>query len=165
MEQLMQDKTRRELLFKEIDLVQKIIDRVANNSFLIKGWATTLIVASLLLSGTSYYHFAAFLPWLVFWYLDAFFLHTEKLYRALYNWLVENRPKSNEFPLDLDPESLKKRFPEVKTTKRLMFSKTLLAFYGLLFVIILVVIIVDLILPQKALSTTPAQLSWGFAGS
>jgi hypothetical protein len=157
MEQLMKDKDRRELLFKEIDLVQQVINRMANNSFLIKGWAITLIVASLLLSGTSYYHFAAFLPWLAFWYLDAFFLHIEQLYRALYNWLVENRPKSNDFPLDLDPKNLKKRFPEVKSAKRVMFSKTLFAFYGLLFVIIIVVIIVDLILPQKALSTTIAS--------
>ena len=36
-------------LLKEIDVIQDIIKRLANNSFMIKGWALTLIVATLLL--------------------------------------------------------------------------------------------------------------------
>ena len=30
-----------EILFKEIDLIQEIVKRLASNSFLIKGWAVT----------------------------------------------------------------------------------------------------------------------------
>ena len=154
MEKLAQDKDLREILFKEIDLVQNVINRMSSNSFLVKGWAITLIVASLLFvsSAPFYYHFVTFLPLIAFWFLDAFFLHTEKLYRALYDWLIKNRAMSNDFLLDLNTQNLKKRFPKVKSAERLMFSKTLFTFYGLLLLIILAVVIADLLaMTQKNL--------------
>lgn len=145
-----EDKDRREFLFKEIDLIQKVIGRMGNNSFLIKGWGTTLIVASLLLSDTVYYHFVAFLPLIVFWYLDSYFLRIEKLYRNLYNWLIVNRMKGSEFLLDMDSKSLEKRFgKDTAKLRRVMFSKTLFAFYGLLLVIIIIFLLVDFLLSQR----------------
>jgi hypothetical protein len=66
-----------DVLHKEIDLIQACINRMARNSFVIKGWVITLAAALL-----------ALLPELVnpravciivllvtfcFWYLDAFF--------------------------------------------------------------------------------------------
>lgn len=145
----MDDNTLREYLLKEVEIVQDVISRMGNNSFLIKGWAVTLIVASLLIIGTSYHHFVALLPWLVFWYLDAYFLRTERLYRKLYEWLVKNRVTSNEFLLDMDRTSLERRFgKEVLCTSQMMFSKTLIVFYGLLLIIIIFSIYVDLFVQQ-----------------
>jgi len=135
----------RQYLLKETEIAQDIISRMASNSFLIKGWTVTLVVASLLITGTSYHHYVAFLPWLIFWYYDAYFLRMEKLYRKLYGWLVKNRPNNDEFLLDMDKASLEKRFGrEVPCTLQVMFSKTLVAFYGLLLIIIIVSIYVDL---------------------
>jgi len=41
---------KKEILHKEIDLVQNVINRMANNSFLLKGWLITLIVGVLALT-------------------------------------------------------------------------------------------------------------------
>jgi hypothetical protein len=141
----MEKDTLREFLFKEVELTQDIINRMGSNSFLIKGFAITIVAASLLFSEVSYYHFVALLPWLMFWYLDTYFLRLEKLYRKLYDWLIANRLKSEEFLLDMNSKNLEKRFGK-ESFSSVMFSKTLLAFYGLLFIIIISTVVADLIL-------------------
>jgi len=134
----------REYLFKETEIVQDVISRLAGNSFLIKGWAVTLVVASLLLRGTSYHHFVAFIPLIIFWYYDTYFLRLERLYRKLYDWLVENRLKNNQYLLDVSKDRLEKRFGnEVPCKLQLAFSTTLIVFYGFLFLIIIASIIID----------------------
>lgn len=148
----MDKKTLREYLFEETEIVQGIISRMANNQFYIKGWAITLIVASLLLKGNLYHYFVAFLPWLVFWVYDSYFLRLEKLYRIHYTWLINNRLESDEYLLDVDrnrledalKERLKEKFrEEVPCTTQIMFSKAVLPFYFLLLAIILVTVSVE----------------------
>ena len=140
----MDEKVLREYFFKEAEFVQDIISRMANNSFLIKGWSVTLVVASLLFKGIFYHHFVALVPWFIFWLLDAYFLRLERLYRRLYGWLVNNRLSTNEFLLDMDKDRLEERFGnELPCTYQVMFSKVLVAFYGFLFFIILCAILVD----------------------
>ncbi len=135
-------------LFEEVKLIQGVINRMANNSFLIKGWAITLVVATFLFRGSSNYYFVAFLPWLLFWYLDGFFLRQERLYRNLYDWVVMNRKKSKEYLLDLSCAEM--RFGgQVDSIPRIMFSKTLLAFYGLLLLLIIIAILVNFFFPQS----------------
>jgi hypothetical protein len=51
-----------EVQFREINLIQDIIKRMANNSFLIKGWAVTLVVITMLLRGTDVQILIAFIP-------------------------------------------------------------------------------------------------------
>ncbi|MBW8004043.1 MAG: hypothetical protein FVQ80_18960 [Planctomycetes bacterium] len=76
----------KEYMLKEIEIIQDIIKRMAFNSLMIKGWAITLVVVSLLLKGTDKYQiWIAFIPLLVFWFLDAYFLWQERLYRELYD--------------------------------------------------------------------------------
>ena len=78
-------------LFKEIDIIQDLIRRMAFNSFLIKGWAVTLVVITLLLKGgadTAAMVFLPYLPLIAFWFLDAYFLRQERLYRKLYDWVT-----------------------------------------------------------------------------
>jgi hypothetical protein len=141
----MDDKVLREFLLKEVEITQDVINRMGTNSFLIKGWVIILVVASLLIGGTSYYHYVAFLPWLMFWYLDAYFLRLEKLYRTLYDWQIKNRETNKEFLLDMERSSLEKRFgKETPSLTRVMFSVTLLVFYGLLLVVIIASIFADL---------------------
>ena len=133
--------TKEEILHKEIDLIQSVITRMANNSFLLKGWIVSLIAVLLALtkdtivaSQLSYFNLILFLPVIVFWYLDAFFLHKEKCYRKLYEWVVENRITSTEHLYSLDY----KRFEsKVKSILSIMFSETLLPFYGLIVVILI----------------------------
>ncbi len=69
----------KEYMLKEIDIIQDIIKRMAFNSFIIKGWAITLVAVTLLLKGTEKYQvLLAFIPLLVFWFLDAYFFAAGK---------------------------------------------------------------------------------------
>jgi len=68
-----------EIVHKEIDLIQGCINRMAHNSFLIKGWALTIITVVLALTEKNidpiYLCLVIFIPLISFWYLDAFSLH------------------------------------------------------------------------------------------
>jgi hypothetical protein len=138
----------KEILHKEIDLIQSIISRLANNSFLIKGWVITIIVGVLALSnGTIIVSDVKFLPVVLliplisFWYLDAFFLHKERMYRKLYNWVINNRMYSDEHLYSLNYKRLQESGDGIFNA---FFSLTLLCFYGLLFILLFWLIWINL---------------------
>lgn len=112
---------------REFELIQEVVDRQANNSFRIKGWTVTLVVVALIFRTNDFQLFGAFLPLLVFWALDAYFLRQERLYRMLYDWVRVNRTKNDDHWFDLDASRFEDRVDGVPRT---MFSHTLLAFYG-----------------------------------
>ena len=116
----------KEYMLKEVDIIQEIIRRMAFNSFMIKGWAITLVVVALLLKGTEYQVWIAFIPLLVFWFLDAYFLWQERMYRKLYEWVIKNRLKTDEYLFDMNAYRFK---DEVQSRFRIMFSITLGWFY------------------------------------
>jgi len=130
---------REKLMIEELKIIQDIIKRMAFNSFLIKGWAITLVVVTLLLKGGGFQAFIAFIPLLVFWYLDAYFLWLERLYRRLYDWVRENRLKTDEYLFDMDY----RRFIKDEQSKiRIMFSITLGWFYGSIFILTLLYVLI-----------------------
>lgn len=135
----MNDDIRYKCLLDESKIVQDIISRMANNQFLIRGWAVTLVVASLLLKGVYYHYLVALIPWAIFWVYDAYFLRLEKLYRELYDWLIANRLKTDEFLLDVSRKNVEERVgKKAPCLIQVIFSKILLTFYGVLFIIIVV---------------------------
>lgn len=72
---------------KHMEMIQAVIARAAGNSFLIKGWALTLTGAFLgfgVNKSSPGLAAAAFLPILVFWLLDTYYLRMERLFRELY---------------------------------------------------------------------------------
>jgi hypothetical protein len=132
----------REYMLKEIDIVQDIIKRMAFNSFMIKGWAITLVVVTLLLKGAEYQVWIAFIPLLVFWFLDAYFLWQERMYRKLYDWVINNRLKTDEYLFDMNAYRFK---DEVQSRLRIMLSITLGWFYGSIAILIIIYALVVLI--------------------
>lgn len=136
-----------EELHKEIDLIQNCIQRMSNNSFLIKGWLITIIAGVVTLShenmNVSIFLILVFAT-IIFWGLDAFFLRTEKKYRKMYTWMLEQRKlDSRELQYDLEP----KRFDnQVESVLKLMFSPTLAGFY--LCVLIAVIFVTVCLLPS-----------------
>lgn len=129
----------KEFFLKEIDLIQNIINRMANNSFLIKGWTITLVVVSMLLGTNPLHKFLSLIPLVTFWYLDAYFLQLERQYRELYNWVINNRAKTNELQFDLNS----KRFAsKVESIPGVMLSSTLKWFYGVILILILLIILI-----------------------
>ncbi len=150
----MGEKVTESAIHKELDLIQGVVSRMAGNSFLLKGWMISIVAVILALTTDSILkpsiaiYFIILLPISVFWYLDAFFLSKERLYRELYKWVVKNRSATNEYLYDLNTyrrtvgavtEDFDK--PE-NSTGSLLLSKTLWPFYvapiGLLIVLILV---------------------------
>jgi len=89
-------------MLKKIEIVQDFIKRMAFNSFMIKGWTVTLVAVTLLLKGSKYHVFVAYIPIFIFCFLDAYFLRLERLYRRLYNWIRENRLKIDEYLFDMN---------------------------------------------------------------
>lgn len=131
----------REYLLKEVEILQDIIKRMAFNSFLIKGWTVTLVVVSLLVkSGQQHVHLA-FIPLLVFWFLDAYFLWQERMYRKLYEWVIAHRLQTSEHLLDLNAYRFRS---EVQSIPRIMVSITLFWFYATLAVLVAAFLFIQL---------------------
>ncbi len=125
----------KEFMLKEIEIIQDIIKRMAFNSFVIKGWTITLVAVTLLLRGSEYQVLIAFIPILVFWFLDAYFLWQERLYRRLYNWVIKNRTNTDQYLFDMNAYRFKNEEP---SRLKIMFSITLGWFYGSIFILTLI---------------------------
>jgi len=111
-------------------VVQTIIARMGVNSFLLKGWSVTLISALFALAAdkaNTSFIYIAFLPCIVFWALDGYFLRQERLFRALYDQVRLVEEKSVDFSLDTG--SVVSRVPPLANS---IFSRTLVAFHGTL---------------------------------
>jgi len=139
----------KDILHKEIDLIQGVINRMASNSFLLKGWLITLITVilaltkdSLLSNDLTYLSLTLCLPVIVFWYLDAFYLHKEKCYRKLYDWVIDNRKSTDDFLYSLNYKRFKS---DVKSVGHIMFMFTLIPFYGLTLIILISISIFNLL--------------------
>jgi len=133
----------KEFMLKEIEIIQDIIKRMAFNSFMIKGWAITLVVATLLLRGSKYQVLLAYIPIFVFWFLDAYFLWQERLYRRLYNWVIQHRLETDEHLFDMNAYRFK---DDEQSIPRIMFSITLGWFYVSIFVLTLIYTIIVFLL-------------------
>ena len=138
------------VIHKEIDLIQACIRRMANNSFLLKGWTISLLAILLALFGENtkptFICLVMLIPLFSFWYLDTFFLQTEKMYRKMYEWVLEKRMNDDQSKLyDLNPHRFK---ADVDSRIKIMFSITLRWFYGMP-VIITVAIILYLLITKK----------------
>ncbi len=130
-------------VLKEIDVIQNIIKRMASTSFLIKGWTITLVIATLLLRGTKYQVLIAFIPLGLFWYLDTYFLWQERMYKKLYEWVIKNRLKTDEHLFDMNAYRFRDK---VQSRLSIMFSITLVWFYGSI-AVLLAIYLIFLFLP------------------
>ena len=121
---------------KHLEFIQNAINRMANNSFIIKGWCITLAAALIALLEKKdidkCYIVFSFLPLLFFWFLDAFYLKTERQYRRLYTDISKKGKKEIDFSMDIT--LYKECYVEA------LFSRTLLPFYLSLMGIVLVII-------------------------
>ena len=72
---------------KHLEMIQGVINRMANNSFVLKGWAVTLAAGVFALAGSNSENllfWIACVPVIAFWGLDSYYLLQERLYRDLY---------------------------------------------------------------------------------
>lgn len=138
-------------LFKEIDLLQSCISRMAESSFKIKGWYFAILAAIIALWPKQDSSFFAnpFLYWLtitafslVFWFTDASYLAIERVYREKYNITLQKRLANDFdglFDLSPNPKSRCKLFGIITA----MASRTLFPIYLLIPVFMLVLLFVN----------------------
>lgn len=122
---------------KHLEFIQNVITRMNSNSFLIKGWAITLISALFALAAKDaniQYVLVTYIVIPVFWMLDGFFISQERQYRKLYD---EVRLKSDE---DIDFSMNASKYNSGRNTWPAgVWSKTLFPFYGITVVVTVVV--------------------------
>lgn len=134
MQETQDNKLTEMAIHKELDLIQGYISRMGHNSFLVKGWALTLFtffIGFTQKDNANTLALGAFLGVIIaFWILDAFYLWTENRFCKLYEKVLVLRASGNASNLyDLNPNRFNKSVCGIFRTS---ISPTLLAFYGIL---------------------------------
>ena len=129
-----------------LEMVQGIINRMASNSFMLKGWAVTLVAGIFALASKDtdkLYFLIAYIPIVVFWGLDSYYLLQERLYRDLYNKVR----LLNEKEVDFSMKATKEEFNSEKNRFfSCLLSKTEIWFYLPLALVCTIVIIIPCVL-------------------
>ncbi|GAA8618182.1 hypothetical protein HpDR69_13750 [Helicobacter pylori] len=90
---------RAKILVEELKILQGVINRMAQNSLERKKWTLALAVGvlSLKIEAISNFYGLCILGVLLacFYLLDAYYLMQEKLFMEQYQWLIENRLKTD----------------------------------------------------------------------
>ncbi|GAA8874863.1 hypothetical protein HpEKA47_14980 [Helicobacter pylori] len=114
-------KDRAKILIEELKILQGVINRMAQNSLECKKWTLALAVGVLSLKieaiSNSYGLCILGVLLLCFWFLDAYYLMQEKLFRKQYQWLIENRLKTDERLFEM--------LPAHQTCQRALYLRTM----------------------------------------
>lgn len=127
-----------EAKLKHLELRQAVINRMASNSFRLKGWSVVLVSALLVIAsggGNADRAFIGLLPPLVFWGLDGYFLRQERLYRALYDHVRTLEPDKIDFSMDTRPFA-----GPALTWRSAVLSITVIAFHTAVIIGVLIVV-------------------------
>ena len=114
-------------MHKEIDLLQSCIDRMAKNSFMIKGWFVSIyaVILALLPEKVDVMLLCVVLIVvnILFWYLDGVYLRDEKIYRRIYQWVVEARKQNDrELMYQLELNLYKNKLGTMDSVGKIMLS-------------------------------------------
>lgn len=130
---------------KHLEMIQGVINRIAGNSFALKGWAVTLVAGIFALASKDadkLYFLVAYIPIIVFWGLDSYYLLQERLYRSLYE-KVQLLPENE---IDFSMTASAKEFKSEKNTFWDCFTSTTeLGFYFPLAVVSTGIVIVAIV--------------------
>lgn len=108
---------------RHLEMIQSVISRMGANSFSLKGWGVTLIAGIFVLSSKDSdktYFLITYLPVIVFWVLDSFYLLLERKYTALYENVRLKDESEIDFDMKIDIVNI-----ETKERDRLCFWKCL----------------------------------------
>lgn len=126
--------------YKHMDYIQSAISRMSSNSFYLKGWNVTIIAAIVALSFKESdwrIYACALVLNVVFWFLDAYYLKQEKLFRELYN-KVSKISDDNLVDFSMNTSEFKEKVSAIPFLMIKNFSITPL--YLSIFVVLIVLI-------------------------
>lgn len=120
---------------KHLEFTQGVINKMGQNSFLIKGWTVTLVSALFALAAkdaNQKFVIVAYFPTIAFWLLDSYYLYQERLFRQVYDHVR----KTNSVDFSLNTKQFDKGFFDWAGAA---LSKTLILFYGIVFITLIIV--------------------------
>jgi len=124
---------------KHLEFIQETINRMARNSFLLKGWTITIMSGLLAFSSKKlmcFYLFISLVIVVFFSLLDSYYLYQEKLFIKLYN---HTRKLSNgDIDFSMDTNQFKKDVAWFDCFK----SNSIKIFYGGLIIVLLIIIFI-----------------------
>ena len=129
---------------KHLDMIEAIIERMAKNSFQLKGWTMTLVAAVAALASQSSdkrFIVLAFIPILGFWILDSFYLQQERKYKLLYKNVAAKLEEDIDFNLDNSLATGTAEEMERLCFFKCIFSVTEFWFYPLIAIAMIVLVI------------------------
>lgn len=149
---------------KHLEFIQNVITRMNSNSFMIKGWAVTLVAALFALSNKTAdtehnLYLISFIPVPIFWLLDGFFIATERRFKNLYKSVSIVKEDDIDFNMNpyfdvklIEPQNNQKltkwedfqnwcsmNWNKITEWFKGVFSITLILFYGIMVVLMFVV--------------------------
>lgn len=122
---------------KHLEFIQSTINRLNNNSFMIKGWCIALVSAIFALAAkdsNSNFFLLTYLAIPIFWFLDGYYLSQERKFRELYK-IVSVK---NQSEIDFSMENREHTSSSLQTS---ILSITLISFYLPLTLLILLIVI------------------------
>lgn len=120
-----------------LEMIQGVINRLSQNSFLLKGWSVVLLSSLFALAALNtnpLFIYITYIPVFSFWALDAYFLRQERLFRKLYDTVRCKDEKDIDFAMDTTSVA-----SEIGTLWSVVWSRTLAAFYGTLVLTVIVI--------------------------
>jgi hypothetical protein len=115
---------------KHLEFLQAVISRMNTNSFLIKGWAITLVSALFALAAKDSnikFVLVTYISIPTFWLLDSFYLALERQYRGLYEKVTITNEYQIDFKMNASAFNIKKN-----RWICAIFSKSVILFYGVI---------------------------------
>lgn len=121
---------------KHLEFIQGVINRMGQNSFLIKGWTITLVSALFALAAKDSnikFVIVAYFPTIVFWVLDGYFLYQERLFRELYDDITRNK-ESVDYSMNTEEVD-----NGLMDWINAILSKTIILLYGTILMTIIII--------------------------
>jgi hypothetical protein len=122
---------------KHLEFLHNTINRMSTNSFIIKGWAVTLLSAIFVLADketNQNYIILMFIVIPVFWYLNGYFLLQERKFRALYEEVRIKKEEEINFSMDISNYKTDKN-----TIQDCLFARSIWPIYIFLLIISFIV--------------------------
>lgn len=106
-----------------LQFIQNVITRMNANSFQVKTWTVSIIVALAVNSKNYMYILISVVPTILFWTLDSYYLQQERKFRGLYKDVV-----LGNVPLYL--MQINRYREEMYQFSSVFFSNSIINFYG-----------------------------------
>ena len=113
-------------MVQHLEFVLGVVNRLSQNSFMLKGWTVTLVSAIMALSAKGAdrtFILVVYFPALLFWLIDGYYLYQERLFRRLY----ERVRLGNVEEFSMSTKDFDSGF---KDWLGAILSRTLVMFYG-----------------------------------